>query len=169
MKFPRIRPYKTFLLEDDGKRTRIDAHEIVLERPIGVDLEINLSPHPRFRGLVTFSTFRGSALVLEPQGGNGLYLFIEDWPRGDRRRNEDRRRKRTPLCHAYVVDQRGEKTAISARSFAVQLGRGFELKIDLTPEGPWAHHVQIQTFDGPLALQLGAANVVHVSVAGARG
>jgi hypothetical protein len=35
MKLPRIRPYKTFLVDDDGKRTRLDAHEIVLERPIG--------------------------------------------------------------------------------------------------------------------------------------
>ena len=44
MKFPCIRPYKTFLVDDDGKRTRLDAHEIVLERPIGVDLEISLAP-----------------------------------------------------------------------------------------------------------------------------
>ncbi len=169
MKFPRIRPYKTFLVDDDGKRTRLDAHEIVLERPIGVDLEINRAPHPRFRGWVSFSTFRGSCLVLEPESGGGLYLFVENWPRGDHRRKDDRRRKRTPLCHVYAVDARGEKTAISARSFVVQVGRGLELKVDLTPEGPWAHHVHIQTFDGPLALLLGAANVVHVSVEGAPG
>jgi hypothetical protein len=163
-KFPRIRPYKTFLVDDDGKRTRLDAHELVLERPIGVDLEINLAPHPRFRGWVTFSTFRGSGLVLEPESGGGLYLFIENWPRGDRRRKEDRRRKRTPLSHVYAVGHRGEKVAISARSFVVQVGRGFELKIDVNPEGPWAHHIHIQTFDGPLALLLGASNVVHVSI-----
>ena len=169
MKFPRIRPYKTFLVDDDGKRTRLAAHEIVLERPIGVDLEINLAPHPGFRGWVTFSTFRGSCLLLEPEAGSGLYLFIENWPRGDRRRKEDRRRKRTPLCHVYAVDARGEKTAISARSFVVQVGRGLELMVDLTPKGPWAHHVHIQTFDGPLALLLGAANVVHFSVEGAAG
>jgi hypothetical protein len=96
MKFPRIQPYRTSLVDDDGKRTRLDAREIVLERPI--------------------------------------------------------------------VDARGEKTAISARSFAVQVGPGLELKVDLTPEAPWAHHVHIQTFDGPLALFLSAANVVHVSV-----
>jgi hypothetical protein len=70
---------------------------------------------------------------------------------------------------AYAVDARGEKTAISARSFVVQVGRGLELKVDLTPEGPWAHHVHIQTFDGALALLLGAANVVHVSVEGSPG
>jgi hypothetical protein len=71
MTLPRIRPYKTFLVDDDdGKRTRLDAHEIVLERPIGVDLEINLAPHPRFRGRVSFSTFRGSCLVLEHEAGN---------------------------------------------------------------------------------------------------
>jgi hypothetical protein len=164
MNHPRIRPYRTFRVDDDGKRTPLAAHEIVLERPIGVDLEINLAPHPGFRGSVSFSTFRGS-LVLEPEAGNGLYLFIENWPRGDRRRRVDRRRTRTPLGHAYTVEVHGRKTAISARSFAVQVGRGRELTIDLTPERPWAHHVHIQSFDGPLALVLGAANVVHVSVA----
>jgi hypothetical protein len=165
MKLPRIRPYETFVVDDDGTRTRLDAHEIVLERPTGVDLEINLAPHPRFRGGVSFSTFRGSCIVVEPEAGNGLYLFIEDWPRGDRRRKDDRRRKRTPLCHVYAVDARGGKSAISGRSFAIDLGRGVELKVDLTPQPPWAHHVRIQTFDGALELLLGAANVVHVSVA----
>ena len=169
MKFPRIRPYKTFLVDDDGTRTRLDAHEIVLERPVGVDLEINLAPHPHFRGRVSFSTFRGSGIVLEPAAGNGLYLFIEDWPRGDRRRKEDRRRTRTPLCHVYAVDARGEKTAIAKRSFAIEVARGMELKLDLTPKAPWAHHVHIQTFEGPLELRLGAANVVQVSVAGTPG
>jgi hypothetical protein len=169
MTLPRIRPYKTFLVDDDGKRTRMAAHEIVLERPIGIDLEINLAPHPRFRGSVSFSTFRGSGLVLEPDSASGLYLFIENWPRGDHRRREDRRRKSTPLCHVYAVDARGEKAALSARSFAVQLGRGLELKVDLTPEGPWAHYVHISTDEHPLALRLGAANVVHVSIDGSRG
>ena len=168
VKFPRIRPYKTFIVNDEGTRTRLDAHEIVLERPMGVDLEINLARHPRFRGRVSFSTFRGS-LVLEPESGGGFYLFIEDWPRGDRRRKEDRRRERTPLCHVYAVDARGEKTAVSARSFAIEVGRGMELKLDLTPKAPWAHHVHIQTFEGPLELRLGAANVVQVSVAGTPG
>src|SRR5580692_1631279 len=134
MRFPRIRPYKTFQVDDDGERTRLDAHEIVLERRIGVDLEINLAPHPRFRGSVSFSTFRGSAFVLEPEAADGVYLFIERWPRGDRRRGEDRRRKRTPLCHVYAVDARGKRTAVSARSFVIQVGRGLELTIDLTPK-----------------------------------
>jgi hypothetical protein len=169
MRFPRIRPYKTFLIDDDGTRTRLDAHEIVLERPMGVDLEINLAPHPSFRGRVSFSTFRGSCIVLEPESGGGLYLLVEDWPRGDRRRKEDRRRRRTPLCHVYAVDARGAKTAISGRSFAVEVGRGVELRVDLAPEAPWAHHVRIQTFDRPLELLLGAASVVHVSVMAPRG
>jgi hypothetical protein len=169
MRFPRIRPYKTFLVEDDGRRTRLDAHEIVLERPSGVDLEINLAPHPRFRGRVSFSTFRGSSIVLEPEGGDALYLFVENWPRGDRRRKADRRRERTSLCHVYAVDARGEKTAISARSFAVEVGRDMELKVDLTPPAPWAHHVHIRTLDRPLEVHLNAANVVQVSVERARG
>ena len=152
MKFPRIQPYKTSVVDDDGKRTRLEAHEIVLERPIGVDLEVNLAPHPRFRGRVTFSTFGGAASSWSPTLAMDLHLFIENWPRGDRRRKEDRRRKRTPLGHVYAVDARGEKSASSARSFAVQVGRGLELKVDLTPQAPWAHHVHIQTFEGPLAL-----------------
>ena len=166
--FPRIRPYKTFVVDDDGTRTRLDAHEIVLERPLGIDLEINLAPHPNFRGRVSFSTFRGSCIV-EPAASNGLYLFIENWPRGDRRRTKDRRRTRTPLCHVYAVDARGEKTAIAARSFAIEVGRGVELNVDLTPKAPWAHHVHIHTRDRPVELRLGAANVVLVSVAGTPG
>jgi hypothetical protein len=168
MTLPRIRPYKTFLVDDDGKRTRIAAREIVLERPTGIDLEINLAPHPRFRGSVSFSTFRGSGLVLEPDSANGLYVFIENWPRGDHRRREDRRRKRTPLRYVNGVDLRGKKTAFTARSFVVHVRRGLELKVDLTPEGPWAHHVHISTDEHPLVVGLGAANVVLISIEGGR-
>ena len=82
------------------------AHELVLERPLGIDLELNLAPHPSYRGSVTVSTFRGN-LLLEPGAGDTLYLFVEDWPRGDRRRTKVRRRARTPLCHIYSVDVRG--------------------------------------------------------------
>jgi len=114
----------------------------------------------------SFSTFRGHCLLLEPEAGNGLFLFIEDWPRGDHRRKEDRRRKRTPLGHVYAVDGRGEKTAISARSFVIEVGKGMELKLDLAPGAPWASHVHIQTFDGPVEIRLASANVVQVSVAG---
>jgi hypothetical protein len=164
MAFPRIRPYKVYALGPDGSRSRIQAHELVLERPLGIDLEINLAPHPNFRGLVTFSTFRGSLLV-EPACGDLLYLFIEFWPRGDRRRKRDRRRARTPLCHVYRVDSRGEKQPIPDRRFAIELAHGVELEVDLTPPAPWAEHVAIQAADSAVLVQLSAANVIHVSVA----
>jgi len=164
-RFPRIRPYRTFAVDTDGARRRVDTYELVLERPVGVDLEINLAPHPGFRGFVAFSTFRGSALLLEAGGGNVLYLFMEDWPRGDRRRKDERRGKRTPPCHVYTVDGRGEKNPTPDRRFAVDLGGGRELEIDLAPPAPWARHVCVRTDDGPLLLELNAANVVHVSVA----
>jgi hypothetical protein len=103
---------------------------------------------------------------VEPAVSNGLYLFIEGWPRGDPRRKEDRRRKRPPLCHVYAVDARGGKTPITGRSFAIEVGRGMELEVNLTPAAPWAHHVHIQTFDRPLELHFNAANSVQVSVEG---
>jgi hypothetical protein len=99
MKFPRIRPYKTFLVDDDGKRTRLDAHEIVLERPIGVDLEINLAPHFRFRGRVSFSTFRGSCLVLEPESGGGLTSL----PRTAHAATADERRTDVASAHPSAM------------------------------------------------------------------
>ena len=168
MRFPRIRPYKTYSVDDLGARARIITHELVLERPVGVDLEVNLAPHPTFRGGVMFSTFRGSALLLEAGAANVLYVFVEDWPRGDRRRKSDRRRSRTPLGHVYSVDARGQKTALPERRFAIEVGERSELHIDFTPAPPWAHHVCVHTPDRALAIELNAANVVDVSVAEAR-
>src|SRR5262249_46924924 len=72
--FPRIVPYRTHVVGSGAPAVRLDAHELVLERPVGVDLEINLAPHPVFRGEVTFSTFRGCNIVVEAQAANMLYL-----------------------------------------------------------------------------------------------
>ena len=36
MGYPRIRPYKTYAVDDEGARVRVDTHELVLERPVGV-------------------------------------------------------------------------------------------------------------------------------------
>lgn len=118
--FRRIRPYKTFAVAMDGARTRVQAHEIVLERPVGIDLELDLAPHPGFRGLVAFSTFRGSSLLIEPGASNVAYLFIEDWPIGDRRRKTSRRNSRGTLGHVYLVDSRGEKRPTADRTFVVR-------------------------------------------------
>jgi len=161
-KYPRIRAYATHSLGRDGKRSKLAAHEIVMERPQGIDLEINLAPHPGYRGLVTVSTFRGN-LVIEPHSGTSFHLFVDDWPRGDPRRKKDRRHARTPLCHVYAVDARGEKKPIADRRFAIDVGRPQELEVNFTPPAPWAHHVYIECVGSPLAVQLIAANVIAVS------
>jgi hypothetical protein len=163
MRYPRIRPYKTYAVDDEGARARVDTHELVLERPAGIDLEVNLAPHPNFIGQVNFSTFRGSSLLLEAGGGNVLYLFVEDWPRGDRRRKDSRARKRGAPGHVYTVSAGGEKNPIEARRFAVELGSA-EIEIDFTPPAPWADHVCVRSSGRPLVLRLNAANVVQVSV-----
>ena len=162
MRYPQVRPYKTWVVDDAGARALIDPHELVLERPLGVDLHVNLAPHPTFAGRVTLSTFRGS-LLLEPSAGDELHLFIEDWPRGDRRRKPDRRCMRSALGHVYTVNARGQKTAIAARTFVIDLGDGLELELAFTPPAPCAHHVRVRSREGALSIHLNAANVVHVS------
>ena len=39
-------PYKTYLVSDDGTRTRVDAHRIVIELGPDVELALELAPHP---------------------------------------------------------------------------------------------------------------------------
>jgi hypothetical protein len=164
-KYPRIRPYRIHSIGQDGARSPVKAHELVMERPQGIDLEINLAPHPGYRGLVSFSTFRGN-LVVEPHSGSSLHIFVEDWPRGDPRRKKDRRRTRTPLCHIYAVDVRGEKKSIAGRRFAIDVGRrSHELEVNFTPPAPWAHHVYVESVDHPLVVHLIAANVIAVAPA----
>lgn len=167
MRFPRVAPYETHAIGDDGTRKRIETYELVLERPVGVDLEINLAPHPGLAGSITFSTFRGSSLLMEGGAADCLYLFVEDWPVGDRRRKSARRHSRTPVGHVYAVDASGQKTAIADRTFVVRVAPRCDLEIDLAPPAPWAKHVRVQSPNGrQLVVSLGAANVVQVSVAG---
>lgn len=163
--FPRIRPYKTFALSNAGERTPVAAHEIVLERPVGVDLEINLAPHPNRRGEVSFSTFRGSSLLLEPASSSDAYVFIEDWPVGDRRRKvTSHRYSRPTLGHVYLVDARGQKHPTPERTFAVQIADQAELHIELCPSRPWMRHIKIECSRGRLAIRLGASNVVSFTI-----
>jgi hypothetical protein len=165
-RFPRIRPYKTFAIAKGGKRIAISAHELALERPAGVDLEINLAPHPNFRGRVSFATYRGSSLLLEAASSGDAYVFIEDWPVGDRRRKLVRNNARGPLVHVYLVDARGEKRVTAARSFAIRTSPDHELLVELCPAAPWARHVRIESSSGLLAIHLNAANTVFFSADG---
>ncbi len=162
--FPRIRPYKTYAVSDDGSRTLVPAHEIVLERPQGIDLEINLAPHPSFRGRLSFSTFRGSSLLLEAGSSAHAYVFVEDWPVGDRRRKASHRYSRSPVGHVYLVDARGKKTGTDARTFAIQTSERHELHLELCPSKPWARHVEIESSTGLLTIHLNASNVVQFAV-----
>jgi hypothetical protein len=167
--FPRIQPYKTFALSEDGARTPVTAHEIVLERPVGVDLEINVAPHPVFLGRVSFSTFRGRSLLLEAGSSGDAYIFIEDWPVGDRRRKASRRRhSRTTSGHVYVVDARGEKRTTDARTFVIQTSPHYELQVELCPSAPWARHVKIKSSSDLLSIHLNASNVVFFEAATVR-
>ncbi|NUP08804.1 MAG: hypothetical protein HOW73_22380 [Polyangiaceae bacterium] len=162
--FPRIRPYKTFAVAADDTRTPVRTHELVLERPVGVDLEINLAPHPGFRGQVSFSTFRGSSLIIEPAASNVAYVFIEDWPVGDRRRKiGSKLNSRGTLGHVYLVDGRWLKQATDDRTFAVEVGPGKELLIELAPRAPWARHVKISSSTDQLCIRLNASNIVMFS------
>lgn len=159
--FPRIRPYKTFVPSGGGSRVPVAAHEIVLERPVGVDLEINLAPHPTFRGQVSFSTFRGSSLLLEAGSSGHAYVFIEEWPVGDRRRKVSRRRYSRPtLGHVYLVDPRGAKKITEGRTFVIQTSPQHELLVELSPPAPWARHVKIQSSSDLLSIKLNASNIV---------
>ena len=162
MRFPRIEPYGTHAIVGE-ERTPVEAHELVLERPFGVDLEVNLAPHPGYTGFITFSTFRGH-LVLEAGAANELCLYLEDWPAGHRRRTSKRRWKRPTLGHLYAVDARGEKRPIPHRKFAIDVGLSADLELDFTPQPPLARHVCIRSDHTPLTVVLNASNVIHVSV-----
>ena len=57
MKFPRIDPpYKAYALGANGARRPIDAHGIVIELRPGIEVEMDLAPHPGFAGHLILST-----------------------------------------------------------------------------------------------------------------
>lgn len=157
---PRIRPYKTFAVSGDGERTPIRAHEVVLERAHGVDLELNLAPPLGFRGFLSFATFRGCGITIEPAAANLAYLFVENWPADDQRRKSARRRSRGSILHAYLTDSRGEKQPTDQRAFVVQIAPNSELHINFRPRAPWADHIEVSTPKAELLIRLNAGNIV---------
>jgi hypothetical protein len=57
VKFPRLDPpYKAYALGANGARQPLDAHGIVIELRPGIEVEMELAPHPGFAGhLILFT------------------------------------------------------------------------------------------------------------------
>jgi hypothetical protein len=51
VKRPRMALYKVFSLQRNGARRLLDPHEaIIIELQPGIEVEVNLAPHPNFAG-----------------------------------------------------------------------------------------------------------------------
>src|SRR5690349_3967842 len=111
--FPRIRPYRTLAVTGRGARREVKAHELALERPASVatggDLEINLAPHPNFKGWVSFATYRTFGLTIEPGSSSHAYVLLQDMPVHRRRRGPATSSSRISRQHVYLVDATGRK------------------------------------------------------------
>ena len=166
--WPRIRPYKTFAVSGRAVPREVKAYELSLERPAGVatggDLEINLAPHPTFKGWVSFASFRSGGLTIEPASSSHAYLLLHDMPVHKRHRSRSPSSSRGPQQHVYLVDAIGRKSLTARTIFIVRVGRSRELRIDLAPGAPWASHVMIESSTGKLSVHLNAGNVVFFGV-----
>ncbi len=56
MKFPRIAPYRCFSLSSSGVRTPLEAHGVVVQLAPGIEVQIDLAPHPAFEGQLCLVT-----------------------------------------------------------------------------------------------------------------
>ena len=56
MKRKRCQPYKLFVLGSNGSRTRIEAKDLIVELRPGVEVQIDLAPHPNFEGELVLET-----------------------------------------------------------------------------------------------------------------
>jgi hypothetical protein len=48
--YPTVPPYKVFVLGKNGKREPLEARALVVELQPGIEVELNLAPHPGFAG-----------------------------------------------------------------------------------------------------------------------
>ena len=84
-----ITPYKTYLVSEDGTRTQVEAHSIVIE--IGLnqeEIELFLAPPPQFKGILTLRTEAEQkaktsqeslpkSIVVRPGACNLIHVSIE--------------------------------------------------------------------------------------------
>ncbi|NET27049.1 hypothetical protein [Okeania sp. SIO1I7] len=84
-----ITPYKTYLVSEDGTRTQVEAHSIIIE--IGLnqeEIELFLAPPPEFQGILTLRTEAEQraktseesflkSIVVRPGACNLIHVSIE--------------------------------------------------------------------------------------------
>ncbi len=87
-------PYRTRLVSADGTETPVDAHGIIIELGPGLELDLDLAPHPNHAGglvicagpsLSLAELEKGglySSLAVRPGASNVIHVFVERHPWG---------------------------------------------------------------------------------------
>ncbi len=63
-------PYRVYALDAGGNRTPIQAYGIVIELRSGIEMEVDLAPHPNFSGQLVLMTPATSNMKAEYDAGN---------------------------------------------------------------------------------------------------